>query len=140
MKFLGIDYGTKKIGLALSDVDGKIAFPHSVVTTHKRNDIERLIEEEGVGEIIIGESLTKDGKENKVQEAIRDYAGYLGLRYGIPVHFEKEFFTSSEARWSKKRKKPVANPRRRGSKEEAPIDDSAAALILQRYLDKIQLK
>lgn len=141
MKYLGIDYGTKKIGLAVSDTNGKIAFPHSIIKTEgKEASIEKVISSLSIEAVVLGESVDAKGKDNKVQEDIRDFAAYIGMQYGLPVHFVKEFFTSSEARWSEKRAKPVANPRRGKNTNSEPIDDSAAALILQRYLDTLQLK
>jgi putative Holliday junction resolvase len=148
MKYLGIDYGTKKIGLAISDTNGTIAFPHSIIpTASKESEIEKVIVKEKIGEIVLGKSLDLKGQSNKVQEDINDFAAYIGMQFGLPVHFVKEFFSSSEARHATKsdrqREKPVASPRR-GEKKSAlnteNIDAKAAAIILQRHLDTIQLK
>ncbi len=164
MKYLGIDYGTKKTGLAVSDQLGKIAFPYDIIPTAKIDEqIERIITKEVIGEIVIGKSLDLKGQSNKVQEDINDFVAVLGMKYGLPVHFVKEFFSSSEARHAtlneRGREKPIANPRRAGKKTtskkttgknirnsannesfEANIDAKAAAIILQRHLDTIQLK
>jgi putative Holliday junction resolvase len=152
MKYLGIDYGTKKIGLAVSDTNGKIAFPHSIIaTSDKEKEIEKVIVKEGIGEIVLGKSLDLKGQSNKVQEDINDFAGYIGMQFGLPVHFVKEFFSSSEARHAtqneRQREKPVANPHRAGKKTSGKnavggenVDAKAAAIILQRHLDTIQLK
>ncbi len=153
MKYLGIDYGTKKIGLAISDDNGKIAFPLSIIeTADKDKQIEMVITKEQIEEIVIGKSLDTKGQSNKVQEEINGFSAVLGMKYGLPVHMVKEFFSSSEARHQVKnergRDKPVANPRRSGTSTKdvaknssnSNVDDKAAAIILQRHLDTIQLK
>ena len=132
MKYLGIDYGTKKIGLAVSDENGKIAFPYAIIpTVDKDKQMELIIAKEKIGEIVIGKSTDLKGASNKVQEEIDTFAALLGMQYGLPVHFVKEFFSSSEARHFEKRA---------GGKQAEHIDDKAAAIILQRHLDTIQLK
>jgi putative Holliday junction resolvase len=144
MKYLGIDYGTKKIGLAVSDANGKIAFPYAIIpTSEKEKQVEAIMAKEHIGEIVIGQSMDLKGQSNKIQEEINGFAAILGMQFGIPVHFVKEFFSSSEARWAGKRGKSVANPHRAGNKSAKAnenVDDKAAAIILQRHLDAIQLK
>jgi putative Holliday junction resolvase len=126
MVFLGIDYGTKKIGIALSDREGMIAFPKRVVphTDELFDALEGVIASEGVAEIVVGESKDLSGKENKVMDEIRIFVKELENRFHLPVHLEQEFMTSLEAR--------------RGGTREEMVDASAAALILQRFLEKHQ--
>ncbi|MBU6491090.1 Holliday junction resolvase RuvX, partial [Patescibacteria group bacterium] len=68
MRYLGIDYGTKKAGLALSDEAGTMGFPHSIVPTTLRliDELCALIAKEDVGAIVIGESRTLAGGENPI--------------------------------------------------------------------------
>lgn len=135
-KFIGIDYGTKRVGVALSDDGGKLAFPKEVL---KNDDslfpnLKKIIEEEGVNQIVIGESLNLDGTENKVNKMIREFAKDLEDKLKIQVHFEKEFMTSFEAHGRKG--KEENNARTTSFEKPKNLDASAAALILQRYLDK----
>ncbi len=128
MRYLGIDYGEKRIGLALSDPEGRLAFPREIVP-NGRNRMCRIVEvaeEEKVDEIVLGESLDSEGKPNEIMREINKFASELASRLSLPIRLEKEFFTSVEAR------------RYRGSEERA--DASAAALILQRYLDRMNNK
>ncbi len=122
-KYLGIDFGTKKCGLALSDEGGTLAFPHSVVPSDDAflPLVERLIETESVDAVVIGESKNQKGEDNPVMEHIRDFVGQLSLTAGVPIHFEKEFFTTRQAK---------------EHTSDALADASAAALILQSFLDK----
>lgn len=137
MKYLSIDYGEKKIGLALSDELGKIAFPNSIL----KNDDEAipailsLIEKEHVKEIVIGESLNQEGSPNSILEETKDFGALLSESVHIPIHYEKEFFTSTFARQFSHGK--FENTARKiASKELGHVDAHAAALILQRFLDR----
>lgn len=122
-KFLGIDYGSKKVGVALSDEEGRVAFPKAILGNNSQliDELKNYVKENLVGTIVVGESLTSAGAENKIMLEARAFAKCLGKKTGRPVFFEKEFFSSVEAR------------RYMGHPE---VDDSAAALILQRYLDR----
>lgn len=141
MRYLGIDYGTKKIGLAKSDDDGRLAFPHKIIPAgNSLSAILEVIEKEKIDIVVMGESMNLKNEPNIIHEEIKAFAGLLERESKKPVHLIKEFFTSSEARWGTKRKKPVANPHRSGKPhKKKEVDDSAAALILQRYLDTVQL-
>ena len=126
MRFLGVDYGEKRIGLALSDEEGRLAFPKEIIINDKNvfEKIRDIIKKEIVGSIVVGESVNARGEPNPIDEKIKSFISGLEKEFGLPVYSEKEFFTSVEAR------------RYMPSPELA--DASAAALILQRYLDKIK--
>lgn len=144
MRFLGIDYGTKRIGLAISDENNGLAFPKEIVmndiNTMKR--IGEIIEKENIGEFVIGESVDFSGKLNALSARIEVFILELQEKFKLPVHKQKEFLTSVEARKSINNKKSLS-PSQAHSKvkqiKSGRIDASAAALILQRYLDKKNL-
>ncbi len=125
---MGIDYGTKRVGIALSDDKGLMAFPHEVWPNDggllKR--IIALIEEKGVDEIIIGHSLTKDGGPNKVHAAVEELVTDLTLQVGLPVHLEPEQYTTKEA------------IRFQGRNTET--DAAAATIILNSHLMRTKRK
>src|SRR6266481_5160576 len=100
MRYLGIDYGTKKVGLALSDESGAMGFPHSVLPTDARllDTLQELILREGVGAIVMGDSKDFNGADNAVMAEARGCAARLQELTGKPVHFEPELFTTQEAR------------------------------------------
>lgn len=138
-KFLGVDYGTKRVGIAISDENGKLAFPKVIIPNNSElfNKITEIIKTEQIGEIVIGESLDLSGDENKVMDSIKIFVKEL-LALGKPIHFQKEFFTSVEARGREGKEKYNARKVKKAENiKTKKIDDSAAALILQRYLDKI---
>jgi putative Holliday junction resolvase len=123
MRILGIDYGSKKIGIALSDERGEWAFPHSVVTHDgKAFDIVwKIVKENAVDEIVIGESKDFKGKANEIFSA----AGHFGTLFavqGLTIHFEPEYLTSHQAQHIQ------------GTNRMS--DASAATIILESFLDK----
>ena len=121
MKYLGIDYGTKRIGVAVSDDGGKVAFPLAVVAAGPKalSEVHELIQTNAVGHIVLGESRNNRGEPNAVQEDIEQFKKDLGELTHLPVVYEAEFFTSALAERS------------------GGDDSSAAALILQSFLDKM---
>lgn len=133
MRYLGIDYGSKKVGLALSDEGGTMGFPHGILPNSPRlvGELCTLIAQKAVGAIVIGESKDFSGRENSVAKEARTLAQQLSERAGVPVFFEPETLTSAEARRTKERE-----PKSRAPKLHEPIDDSAAALILTSYLSR----
>ena len=124
MKFIGVDYGAKRIGVAVSDDGGRIAFPRVIVENTKGaiGEIVRIVAAEGAEHIVVGESLNASGEENEIMKEARPFAASLADASNLPFSFEKEFFTSVEAR---------------RFQTEGRADDRAAAIMLQRYLDKI---
>ena len=134
MRYLGIDYGSHKIGLALSDEAGTMGFPHSIVATTPRlaEELLTLIERERVGAVVIGESRDLGGAENAIAPAARALGQALALKADIPVHYEPEFYTSREAR-----RAPEKPEKTRAIKKHERVDASAAALILTSYLTRI---
>lgn len=126
---MGIDYGTRRLGVALSDEGGTLAFPKAIVPAGPEapRQVAELAREEGVGEIVVGESLDFSGAANRVMAEISAFIRLLETQSGLPVRLEKEFLTSVEARRFR--------PEEKG-KEPRRVDDAAAALILQRFLDR----
>jgi putative Holliday junction resolvase len=128
MKYLGIDFGSKKVGYAESDDDGVLAFPMMIAENNKAllADTLEIIRALKIHTVVIGESLDGKGKPNPIAKAAREFGIQLEDSCDVKVVFEKEWYTTAEAR-----KQPEANDN---------VDDAAAALILQRYLDKVNPK
>jgi putative holliday junction resolvase len=124
MKLLGIDYGSKRVGIAVSDDRGAMAFPVTTLlnTDDLMKEIISILKEEDVKEIVIGESKDFKGVPNAIMEEINPFKALLEKETGLPVHFEPEFMTSEAA------------VRFQGRSEHT--DASAAALILQSFLDR----
>ncbi|MCX6754526.1 MAG: Holliday junction resolvase RuvX [Candidatus Nomurabacteria bacterium] len=137
MRYLGIDYGSKKVGLSLSDEEGKIAFPFKIIPNNLElvDTVHSICGEEEVSAIVLGESTDVSGKPNKIMGSIEEFKRNLEGELDLPIYFQKEFMTSIFARGNEGKKEN--NARKNKKEKEEKIDDSAAALILQRYLDKI---
>ncbi len=127
MKYLGIDFGSKKVGFAQSDDDGRIAFPLMIAPNDAilMKDTLELIREMRFGTVVIGESVDGNGKPNKIAKDARAFGAQLESSIDVVVVFEKEWYSTVEAR---------KQPGKEGSHD---VDDQAAAIVLQRYLDKI---
>jgi putative Holliday junction resolvase len=127
MRHLGIDFGTKKVGLALSDEGGTMGFPHSVVPQDDRllSVVQKLIEEQNVGKVVIGDSKDLSGVPNPIAEVAKAFGTSLE-REGVSVDYEMEAFSTQEAR-----RDPEGNRTNTGG-----LDSSAAALILTSYLSR----
>ena len=128
MRYLGIDYGEKRIGLAVSDPDGKIAFPKKIIFNHGRRkvlkELNLLLHEEKISKIIVGLPLYLDGSESGESRQVRAFAEELKKEVHLPVEFENEMLTTHIVEMA-------GVPREH-------TDQAAAALILQSYLDKHQ--
>jgi putative Holliday junction resolvase len=122
MRKMGIDYGSKNVGIALTDEGGQMAFPHGVLPNDKdlQEKIENLIEQKDVTEIVIGHSLGRDGKPNAIHTQVESLMTNLTLSLGMPIHLQPEQYTTQEA------------VRLQGKNSQ--VDASAATIILNSYL------
>lgn len=141
MKYLGIDYGTKKIGFAVSDDRGVIAFPWGITENNPMiiNTIKKIIDDTHIEKIVIGKSMDSDGQDNPVQKKIHQFADLLKKETGLAIDMQDERFSSIAARGHLYRKGNIAHEQWSGKenkKRREPVDAGAAAIILQRYLDK----
>lgn len=98
-RLLGIDYGIKRVGVAVSDEARMMAFPHAVF----KNDSELLknllavIAEKNVTEVVIGHSLDKEGNPNTIHAKVEELMLDLTLEVGLPIHLEPELYTTQAA-------------------------------------------
>lgn len=141
MKYLGIDYGAKRMGLAVSDDRGVLAFAYQIIeNNHEMYDrLSTIIKDENIQEIVVGESVDSEGNPNAVMKHIENFIKQLSQKTLLPIHLEKEWMSSVAARSPLYTKGNIANESWSGTKnkqKKAAIDDKAAAVILQRFLDK----
>lgn len=137
MRVLGIDFGEKRIGLALSDPTGTLASP---LPTLKRragkrpplSAILQIIEDHGVGAIVMGLPLALSGEETPWTKEVRSVGARLSERSGIPIHFFDERFTSVQA---ERAVRSIGLPKKK-REQKGRIDAGAAVLILQGWLDR----
>lgn len=144
MKYLGIDFGSKRIGLSVSDEAGKMAFPYSVILNNEKllTEIKKIIESEKIEGIVMGESKNFEGEPNVIMKEVDKFKKLLEEKTKLPVLFEPEFMTSQQAQREIRSRRPDTRSDResrsrlksRGKNEMH--DASAAAIILQSFLDK----
>jgi len=121
---MGIDFGSKKIGIAITDDAGVMAFPYGVIPNNAQffAAIEKLVTERSIAEIVVGHSLDNNGEPNKIHAAVEEFITDVTLQIGIPVHLEPEQYSSQMAA--------------RVTGKNAQIDAAAAALILESFITK----
>lgn len=134
---LGIDFGERRIGLALSDPTGTIAGPLETIRRRagKRAPLRRLEEicrERGVGHLVVGLPLDLDGNETPWCGEVRAMGDELAGRMEVPVDYVDERYTSKLA---ERAVRSVGLPKAR-REEKGRVDAAAAALILQSWLDR----
>ncbi len=134
MRYLCLDPGRKRIGLALSDETGLIATPLGVIYVRNSeqvlNEIARLVQEHQAGRVIIGLPLRLNGQEGIESGRARDFGEDLQKYIDVPIDFMDERLTSVEA----DRLLSDSGMKKRQKKRQS-IDATAAAIILQTYLD-----
>ena len=99
MKYLGIDYGLKNVGIAISDEEGRMAFPKAVLDNDKKliENILEIIKSEKIEGVVVGESVNFAGQPNTVMKKIVPFKETLEKETDLPIYFQKELFTSREA-------------------------------------------
>lgn len=123
MRYLGIDYGEKRVGLALSDERGDFSYPLSVIENGMGlvEEILAVCKDKNVESIVIGESKNFEQNENPIMKQVHELVEILQTKTSIPIYLHPEFMTSLEAE------------QLQGHNEMH--DASAAAIILKSYLD-----
>ncbi|MDP2638574.1 MAG: Holliday junction resolvase RuvX [Candidatus Azambacteria bacterium] len=122
MKILGVDYGSKWIGTAITDDGQKMAFPYQTLENNFRtfSRLNELIKKENIYKIVIGLPLNKQMKSTNQTVEIEDWAEKLIKEVDLPVEFENEILTTKAAESY-------------GAKNQ---HSAAAAILLQSYLDR----
>jgi putative Holliday junction resolvase len=124
MKYLCIDYGSKRVGYAVSDTDGTIAFPRTTLNNGDQliGKIEEIVRDEKIEAIVIGDTKSHGGAPNPVSVQADAFAENLKKQTGLAVERSWEAWSSIE----------VSKLAPKGREHD---DAAAAAFILQRFLD-----
>ncbi len=138
MRYLAIDLGARRIGLALSDAGGQLASPHAVLQVSDPQQavdpILKLVEQEGIDRLVVGLPLNMDGTLGPQAENALAWGRALAERAGKPVLFVDERLSSFDA-------EQQLNARKRGGEKltrkrrKQQLDALAAARFLQDFLD-----
>ena len=132
MRFLAIDYGDKRTGLAICDANETIATPFTVIKGQVRlvEEIIDIINSEDVGAIVLGLPLNADGSEGPQAKRVRHFGVKLAERIGIPLYFQDERLSSFSA------EQKLADAGLTRMKKASLLDAVAAAEILQTFLEQ----
>lgn len=145
MRYLGIDYGEKRIGLSYGDELG-LATPLPAATQARKDDrlahIEELIAERGIEALVVGYPLNMDGTVGFKAQEVDAFIALLEQRTHLPVHRCDERLSSHQAHADLRasgHKPPRTGKARQALRASGVIDSRAATLILQDYLDSLDL-
>jgi putative Holliday junction resolvase len=151
VRILAVDWGERRIGVAISDPTGLIATGLDTLTVRGENDacarIESLIAAEGVERVVVGLPLLLSGEEGEAARAARGFARKLRERTGLPVDTYDERLTSA---LSERRLREVREAGRGGARGRNPrsarrtpkgdVDRGAAVALLESYLQRLRAR
>ena len=126
--FLGIDYGQKRIGLALADENERLA--KAFKTIHKLSELDDIVPAKNVCAFVIGLPLQSDGTEGNSVANVRLFVNRLQEKYNLPVYWQDERKSSVAAETYLKEALCM-----RPKKRKQILDAESAVTILQRWLD-----
>ena len=134
MRVLGLDLGTRRIGVAVSDDGGTVATPYEVVPRSSSHDddharIAGLVEETGAGRVVVGLPLSLDGSIGPAALAVLEEVGELRRAVAVPVDTYDERLTTVTADRS------LRAMRVKGRARREVVDKVAATVLLQAFLD-----
>ncbi len=134
-RILGIDYGLKRIGLALSDPLKIFAYPYKTLINDKNfwNELSGVIQEKNVTKIILGFPLNESGSKSHVTDQVGKFAKELENKFKKEVILWDERYTSVMAR--EKILESVTKKSKR--RDKGLLDQNSAAIILQEYLNSL---
>lgn len=129
MRYLGIDYGTKRTGVAISDADGRIAVLKETIESESQNEtiarIKEIADAEQIDVIVVGMPKNMDGERTEMSDEVDRYIAKLRDHFTIPVQIADERLTTE-----------MAKKLLHGVKPEKK-DQVAAQILLQNFLDAI---
>jgi putative Holliday junction resolvase len=130
---LGLDLGEARIGVALSDPDRRLALPFGTIATGAPQDVKAiaaLVREHEVAEVVVGHPLAMSGRATAAADHAERFAEALRGFLAVPVHLQDERLSTVEA------ERGLAGAGVKGRARRRVVDPSAAAVILQAYLDR----
>ena len=132
MKYLALDYGAKRVGLAATDPEGSMAFPRRTLIRRTRaaffRELAQALGEERPDALVLGLPLLRGGAESLTTRQVRNFAASLKRRTALPLYWMEEELSSHEAECD------LRASGRGGRKDRALIDQQAAVRILESFL------
>ncbi len=130
-RVMGIDYGSRRVGVALSDDAQVVAFPNGILPNNDTliATLTQRVADEGVQVVVVGEADNPAGGTNAIQRRVMLFAEALRIAINCEVLLVPEAYSSAEAR------RALMEHASERSTRQLPVDAAAAAIILQMYLD-----
>jgi len=133
MRIMGIDYGTKRIGIAISDPSCTIAHPLETIPVRKDGShmelLGKIVRDYEITKVVVGLPVNMDGSMGESSRKVVEWSELLGRSLGVPVELWDERLTTSEAH------ELLIRLEVKGRKRRHVIDKIAASIILQDYLE-----
>jgi len=135
VRALGIDFGLKRVGLAVCDPTGTLVSPYRTIERTTRqalfDELTDIIHDEAIEAVVVGLPLAMSGEETLTTRQARNFAESLERRIDAPVHLMDERLTSAQA------EEELNAAGLRGKKRKAVLDSQAAVVILRSWLDSV---
>jgi putative Holliday junction resolvase len=132
MRALGIDFGLKRVGLAINDRAGILVSPYRTLERTTRDalfdELLKIIHKEAVEAVVVGLPLSLSGEDTLTTRQARNFAQSLGRRTDVPIHLMDERLTSAQA------EEELNAAGLRGTKRKMALDSQAAVIILRSWL------
>lgn len=136
MRALGIDFGLRRVGLAVSDPTGTLVSPLRTIERTTRDalfdEIGEILQKESIQAIVVGLPLSLDGEDTLTTRQARNFAQSLSRRTELPIHLMDERLTSAQA------EEELSAANVRGAKRKMALDSQAAVVILRSWLESGQ--
>jgi putative Holliday junction resolvase len=134
---LGIDYGTKRIGIAIGNTSIGVAVPKDILIhdDHFFDKLQSIIDADEVTELVVGIPQSFSGQTNKQQQRVEEFITALQRHIALPIHRVNEVASTNIVRQQERKH----GRRERGQRKthDAYVDAKAAAVILQSYMDHV---
>ena len=131
-RVLGLDLGQSRIGVAISDPEGRVAVPLGTIRTGAPQDVKAIsavVRENGVALVVVGLPLAMSGHRGEAADHAEKFAAALEGVLAVPIVFQDERLTTVQA------ERALSDAGMKGRRRREVVDQSAAAIILQSYLD-----
>lgn len=133
-RYLSIDYGDRRVGIALADSEVPIAFPRETIdrqVTPLWERIAQIIQADRVTDLVVGWPVHPDGRPDGKHVDVQVFIDELALRHpGLPIHKQDESYSSATVLQA------TGHFKKKEKRDKGRVDRAAAAVILQRFLDQ----
>lgn len=132
-RYLAIDYGDRRVGIAVADSDAPIAFPRETIdrqVTPLWERLEQIIRTDHITQIVVGWPVHPNGRSDGKHVDVQVFIDELSQRTSLPIYKQDESFSSAQALQA------TSHLKKKEKRDKGRVDRAAAAIILQTWLDE----